>query len=242
MSLTVPPGRLEDRRALLRAFDRLDRRIDQGGEMGGLDGFQRQAVSVVLGKAKEAFDLSREDLKTREKYRTVEKHGPGIGLNLLLARRLCEAGAGFVSLNHSYWDHHGGLVPGCKELCPPMDHAVATFLEDVRARGLEKEILLVITGEFGRTPRIDTLPKDLGRDHWPGLNTLVLAGGGLKMGQVIGASDSKAAYPAARAVSPQDLLATLFKYLDIDLGLKVVNPSGRPVAMVEDGKPIEELW
>jgi uncharacterized protein (DUF1501 family) len=241
MTLTVAPGRLEDRRALLKSFDRLDRRIEQGDLINGLDGFQRQAVSVVLGKAREAFDLSKETPRTRERYKTVEKHGVGIGLNLLLARRLCEAGAGFVSLNHSNWDHHGGLVPGCKELCPPLDHAVSTFLEDVYARGLEKDILLVITGEFGRTPRLDTRSKDLGRDHWPGLNTLVLMGGGLKMGQVIGTSDSKAAYPTARPIRPQDLLATLFEYLGMDQGLKFVNPSGRPVAMIENGKPIEEL-
>src|SRR5262249_26963582 len=167
----------------------------------------------------------------------------GIGLNLLLARRLCEAGCGFVSLNHSNWDHHGGIVAGCKELCPPLDHAVATFIEDVHARGLENDILLVITGEFGRTPRSDEgRYKDPGRDHWPGLNTLVLMGGGLKMGQVIGTSDGKAAYPASRPISPQELMATMFHVLGIDPGVQYVNPSGRPVSMIDDGKPIDELF
>jgi hypothetical protein len=242
MKMHVAPERLEERRRLMKAFDRVNRQIDRSGVMDGMDGFQQQAIDVVLGKAKDAFDLSREDARTREKYKTVDKHGPGIGLNLLLARRLCEAGAGFVSLNHSNWDHHGGLIPGCKELCPPLDHAVATFLEDVRARGLEEQILLVITGEFGRTPRVDTRYKEPGRDHWPGLNTLVLAGGGIKTGQVIGTSDSRAAYPASRPIGPQDLLATLFKVLDIDLGLKYLNAAGRPIAMIDSGKPIEELW
>jgi uncharacterized protein (DUF1501 family) len=241
MRLKVAPDRLADRRALLQAFDQLDRAIDKSGAMKGMDGFQQQAVSVVVGKAKEAFDLSREDIKTREKYRTIEKHGAGIGLNLLLARRLCEAGAGFISLNHSNWDHHGGLIPGCQELCPPLDHAVSTFLQDIQARGLEKDILLVITGEFGRSPRLDARYKEPGRDHWPGLNTLVLAGGGLRMGQVIGTSDSKAAYPTSRPISPQDLLATVFKVLGIDLGVQYANQSGRPISVLENGKPIEEL-
>jgi uncharacterized protein (DUF1501 family) len=242
MSLKIAPERLADRRELLRAFDRVDRALDKSGVMDGIDAFQKQAAAVVVGKAREAFDLSKEDIKTREKYRTIEKHGLGIGLNLLLARRLCEAGCGFVSLNHSNWDHHGGIVPGCKELCPPLDHAVATFIEDVHARGLEKDILLVITGEFGRTPRIDDVRyKEPGRDHWPGLNTLVLMGGGLKMGQVIGTSDGKAAYPASRPISPQDLMATMFHVLGIDPGIQYVNPSGRPVSMIDDGKAIDEL-
>jgi hypothetical protein len=242
MSLKTSLGHLEDRRTLLKSFDRLDRGIDQSGSMRGMDSYQQQAVRVVLGKAKEAFDLSREDVKTREKYRTVEKHGPGIGMNLLLARRLCETGVPFVSLSHSYWDHHGGLKSGLNELTPPLDHAVSAFLDDVEARGLEKDILLVITSEFGRTPRIDTRAMDLGRDHWPGLNTLVFAGGGLRMGQVIGASDERAAYPRVRPIEPLDLMATLFRVLDIDPKIQYPDLSGRPVSLLARGEPIEELF
>jgi len=245
MTLKMDPRRLEERRGLLKALDNVERDIERSGVMNGMDDFQQQAVQVVFGKAREAFDLSREDIKTREKYRTVEESGQGLGLDLLLARRLCEAGAGFVSLNLSGWDHHSGIIPGCKKLCPLLDHAVSVFIEDLYARGLQNDILLVITGEFGRTPRIDNRNNDnagVGRDHWPGLNTLVLAGGGIKPGQVIGESDSRAAYPRSRPIWPQDLMATVFHVLGIDPAVQFVHPSGRPISMIEDGKVIEELF
>ncbi len=238
MALKVTPTRLADRRVLLRSFDTLDRSLDKTDVMQGMDGFQRQAVDVVLGKAKEAFDLSREAAKVRGKY------GPGLGQELLLARRLCEAGAGFVTLNHGYWDHHDGIIPGCEKLCPALDHAVAAFWEDVQDRGLAKDILLILTGDFGRTPRVGNYGnrKSAGRDHWAGLNTLVFMGGGLKIGQVIGESDDRAGYPKAREIWPQDLLATLFRVLGMDLKLQYVHPSGRPISMIENGRPIEELF
>jgi hypothetical protein len=238
MSLKVAPDRLHDRRALLQSFDTLERAIDKSDTMRGLDGFQQQAINVVLGKGKEAFDLTREGAKTREKY------GPGLGQELLLARRLCEAGTGFITLNHGYWDHHDGIIPGCEKLCPELDRAVAAFCDDVEARGLEKDILLIITGEFGRTPRVGNYGnrKSAGRDHWAGLNTLIFLGGGLKMGQVIGESDDRAGYPKTRAIWPQDLLATIFQALGMTQKLQYVHPSGRPISMIENGQPIEELF
>jgi hypothetical protein len=241
MKLTVPTSRLDDRRALLESFDTLNRQIDCSGVMGGLDDFQRQAVEVVLGKAKDAFDLSREPSRVRERYHGVGRHGVGLGDNLLLARRLCEAGCGFISLNLGYWDHHGGLVAGCKDLAPPLDHAVSAFLDDIAQRGLEKDILLIITSEFGRTPRMAD-GGGTGRDHWPGLNTLIFAGGGLKMNQVIGASDNRGGYPSARPISPQDLMATLFRVLGIDPKVQYVDPGGRPTPMLQDGEAIKELF
>jgi len=243
MGLKVTLSRLEDRRHLLKEFDTLQRDLDQSGAMKGMDAFQQQAVDVIFGKAKEAFDLSREDIKTREKFKTIEESGQGIGLDLLLARRLCEAGAGFVSINLSGWDHHSGIIPGCKKLCPLLDHAVSVFVDDLYARGLENDILLIVTGEFGRTPRHDNRSNTgVGRDHWPGLNTLVLAGGGIKPGQVIGESDNHAGYPKSRPISPQDLMATVFHVLGIDPTLQFVHPTGRPISMIEDGKTIEELF
>jgi uncharacterized protein (DUF1501 family) len=236
MALKVPADRLDDRKALLKALDDLDRTIDQAGLMRGMDALQQQALDVVVGGAKQAFDLNRENDRTRERY------GPGLGQHLLLARRLCEAGAGFVTVHHDGWDHHSGLLPGCKKLCPPLDHAVATFLEDVRQRGLDRTILLVITGEFGRSPRIggdvDTAP---GRDHWAGLCTLALAGGGLQMGQVVGESTAKAEMPRSKPLTPQDLMATIFHVLGIDRKIQFTHPSGRPTNMIEDGEPIAEL-
>ena len=239
MSLTLSRERLADRRTLLNAMDRLDRRYDASGVMRGMDSFQEQAVSVILGQAKQAFDLSREEPRLRDQY------GPGLGQELLLARRLCEAGVGFVTINNSTsgeidgWDHHKNIVPSCQLMCPLVDHAVSVFIEDLYARGLDNEVLLIITGEFGRTPRIN---KEAGRDHWAPLNPLVLVGGGLKMGQVIGTSDLKGAYPTSRPITPQDLMATCFHVLGIDPKLQYINPTGQPVSMIYgDGKPIEEL-
>jgi hypothetical protein len=232
MTLKIEPDRLTDRRTLLRKLDRMDRTLDESGIMRGMDGFQQQAVNVILGKAKEAFDLSREDDRTRDKY------GPGLGQELLLARRLCEAGAGFVTLNYGYWDHHGGIVPGCKQLCPPLDHAVSAYIDDVTQRGLENDILLIVMGEFGRTPKINGGP---GRDHWAPLGALAMFGGGLKGGQVVGESDAKAAFVKTRPVTPQDIMATIFHVLGIDLQLQYVHPSGRPMYMIDEGRPIEEL-
>jgi uncharacterized protein (DUF1501 family) len=200
--------------------------------MSSLDSFTQQAVDVLRGKAKEAFDLEQEDQKTRDLY------GGGLGQELLLARRLCEAGAGFVTLNNGYWDHHDGIIPGINKLCPPLDRAVSAYIQDVTARGLMDDILLVITGEFGRTPRISGGP---GRDHWAPINCAVFIGGGLRMGQVVGESDSVAGYPKLRPVSVFDYMATLFHVLGIPRDVQFIDPSGRPRYMIESGKAIEEL-
>lgn len=239
MRLNLPRERLADRLTLLRRLDDLDRSRDGSGVMRAMDDFQEQARGVVLGQARQAFDLSREDSRVRERY------GSGLGQELLLARRLCEAGAGFVTINTSAsgdidgWDHHKDIVPSCQLLCPPVDHAVSVFIEDLIARGLDQDVLLIITGEFGRTPRLNA---NAGRDHWAPLNPLILIGGGLRMGQIIGASDSRAAFPRARPITPQDLMATCFHVLGIDQRLQYAHPTGRPISMIyADGQPIAEL-
>ena len=239
MTLTIPRDRLSDRLTLMRSLDRLERRHDQSSPWRGIDDFQDQALRVITGHARQAFDLTREDPRLRERY------GPGLGQELLLARRLCEAGVGFVTINNSTngdidgWDHHKKIIPSCEFLCPPLDGAVSAFIDDVRERGLDEQVLLIITGEFGRTPRMN---KEAGRDHWAPINPLILAGGGLKMGQVIGASDSHGAYPRERPILPEDLMATCFHVLGIDQDLQYVHPSGRPISMIhQDGKPIKEL-
>jgi uncharacterized protein (DUF1501 family) len=232
LALQVEENRLADRTQLLKSLDRLERRVDQSGMMDGMDQFNQQAMNVVLGRAKEAFDLTKEDARTREKY------GPGLGEELLLARRLCEAGAGFVTLNNGYWDHHGGIIPGLKELCPPLDRVVSAYIDDVTERGLLNDILLIVTGEFGRTPRLNGGP---GRDHWAPTNCIVFIGGGLKMGVVVGETDSKAAYVKSRPVTVQDYMATILHVMGIDRRVQYVDPSGRPRYMVESGEPIGEL-
>ncbi|HEV3204860.1 MAG TPA: DUF1501 domain-containing protein [Gemmataceae bacterium] len=232
MNLQVALDRLADRRSLLKSFDSLDRKIDKTGLMQGLDSFETQAFDLILSRARDVFDVNREDPRTRDRY------GPGLGQQLLMARRLCEAGAGFITLHYGGWDMHGQIVQSMKNLAPQLDHAVAAFVEDCAVRGLDKEILLVITGEFGRTPRIN---GSAGRDHWAPLSTLALSGGGLKMGQVVGESNAKAEVPKTTPITPQDLMATVFHVLGLPHNLHFQDPSGRPTPMIQNGKPIAEL-
>ncbi len=232
MNLRLTLDRLGERRSLLKEFDQVNREIDASGLMHGLDSFEGQAFELILSRARDAFDINREDPRTRDHY------GRGLGEQLLVARRLCEAGVGFVTLNFGGWDMHGQVAMGMKNLGPRVDHAVAAFLEDCASRGLDQDVLLVVTGEFGRTPRVNS---GAGRDHWAPLSTLALAGGGLKMGQVIGESTAKAEIPKSTPVSPQDLMATVFHVLGMPLDLHYTDPTGRPSPMVDGGKVIAEL-
>ncbi len=232
MNLKVALERLQDRKSMLKAFDNFNRQADATGLVQGLDSFEAQAFDLILSRARETFDISREDPRTRDRY------GPGLGQQLLMARRLCEAGVGFVTLQYGGWDMHGQIADSLKRTAPTLDHAVAAFVEDTSSRGLDQDILLVITGEFGRTPRIN---QNAGRDHWAPLSTLALAGGGLKMGQVIGESNAKAEVPKTTPITPQDLMATVFHVLGIPQDLHYRDPSGRPTPMIDGGKPIAEL-
>ncbi len=232
MNLKITLDNLAERRSLLKTFDTLDRNIDRSGLAHGLDDFEKQAFDLVLSRARETFDITREDPRIRDRY------GKGLGEQLLMARRLCEAGVGFVTINHGGWDMHGNIAQEMKRTAVPLDHAVAAFLEDTTNRGVDQDILLVITGEFGRTPRINS---GAGRDHWAPLSTLALAGGGLKMGQVVGESTAKAETPKTTPITPQDLMATVFHVLGVPQDLQYTDPTGRPTKMVDGGKPIAEL-
>jgi len=232
MSLQIERARLDDRRALLHQIDNLNRQVDRGRSMEGLDAFEQQAFNLVLSKSQQAFDLKYED------PRVVERYGKGLGQQMLVARRLCEAGCGFVTVHYGGWDMHGQIKDGMVGRSREMDPAVSALVEDLSQRGLDKQILLVITGEFGRTPKIN---NGAGRDHWAPLSTLAFAGGGLKMGQVVGESADKLDVPKSNPVSPQDMMATIFHVLGIDRKLQFVNPAGRPTYMIEDGEPIAEL-
>ena len=232
MTLGTTLERLNDRRVLLAGLDRLRRDVDASGLMAGVDAFQTQAFDLILGNAAQAFDADREPESVREKY------GKRLGRYLLTARRLCEAGCGFVTINYGGWDMHSRIKRGLDRRAPALDQAVSAFLEDVHERGLTEKILLVITGEFGRTPRVN---RSGGRDHWAPLSTLALAGGGLQMGGTVGESSRKAELPKTSPVSPQDLMATILHVLGIDPKIQFVDQSGRPVYMIEDGQPIREL-
>jgi uncharacterized protein (DUF1501 family) len=233
MNMKVTLDNLADRRSLLQGFDTLNRDVDRSGVMSGLDSFEQQAFDLILSRARETFDINKEDPRTRDRY------GKGLGEQMLMARRLCEAGVGFVTIHHGGWDMHGGIAQAMKTTAPAVDHAVSAFIEDTTARGADEDILLVITGEFGRTPRVN---GGAGRDHWAPLSTLALAGGGLKMGQVVGESNAKAEVPKTTPITPQHLMATVFHVLGIPQELQYKDPSGRPVSMIDGGsKPIAEL-
>jgi hypothetical protein len=224
---------LGDRHELLQSLDRFRRDADQNGLMTGLDAFEEQAFNLLAGSATKAFDLTKEDKPTLDKYGKDQ-----LAQQMLLSRRLVEAGCGFVTLSYGGWDMHSTVERSMKQRAPAVDHAVATFLEDVWYRGLHEKILLVVTGEFGRTPRIN---RNAGRDHWAPLSTLAIAGGGFRMGQAVGESMPKADVPKTKPIRPQDLMATVFHHLGIDLKSQVINQAGRPVYLLEDGQPIAEL-
>lgn len=251
MQLRISQTRLDDRLALHRALDRLNRQVDARGEMRGLDEFEQQALDLVLGKSRAAFDLANEDQRLVERYDTsgyptgITKDRPStLGRQLLLARRLCEASCGFVTIHNPGWDMHGGdtqmnMPDGMRRLGRPVDHAVSAFLEDVAQRGLSEKILLIITGEFGRTPR---LKDNAGRDHWPRLSTLAFAGGGLRMGQVIGRSTAKAEEPQGDPVTPDNLFATVLHVLFDVPSLSVQSDVPRDIAsLLGRIRPIPEL-
>ena len=232
LSLAVPERRVGDRRMLLASLDRLDADVDRSGAMEGMNRFEQQAFNLVLGRAPKAFDLSKENSKT------VAHYGKGLGEQMLRARRLCEAGCGFVMVSYGGWDMHNKIEDRMRERSPDVDRAVAAFVDDVHQRGLSDEILLVVTGEFGRTPKVN---RNAGRDHWAPLSSLALSGGGLRMGQVVGESAPKGDVPKSTPIRPQDLMATVFHVLGIDPKTSFINNAGRPVYMIEEGQPIVEL-
>lgn len=233
LGLNIPTERLSDRKSLLKALDALDRRIDRTGLMEGLDSFEGQAFQLITSKAKETFDLAKETPHTQDRYGRHQ-----LGQWLLLARRLCEAGCGFITMHYGGWDMHSDIGAAMRGIAPPMDQAVSAFIDDLTQRGMLDDVLLVISGEFGRTPRIN---GTAGRDHWAPLSTLAFAGGGLKLGQAFGESSSKVEVPKSTPITPQDVMATILHVCGIDPKLQFKDPSGRPMYLVENGQPIEGI-
>jgi hypothetical protein len=235
----VDLNRLRDRRMLMTAFDTVRRDLDATGAIDALDRVDQQAFDLLLGRtAHDAYDLGLEHPGT------VERYGPGLGQQMLTARRLCEAGTAFVTIEWSGngkrygWDNHRNVFKFLDANLPELDHAVATFVEDVAQRGISKRILLVVMREMGRTPKINA---NAGRDHWPQVMFAVLAGGGLKMGQVVGRSSARAEVAVTRPLGARDLLATIYHVLGIDLSMSFTDASGRPLPLLLSGQPIAEL-
>jgi len=219
--------RFKDRKSLLNALDSKHRVVDREAESFSKIG--NQAYNVILGNAKDAFDLDQEPEAMRQKYGKG-----GIGDQLLLARRLSEFGTKFVTIHYGGWDMHGNIQKSLEGRVPPLDKALSAFVEDIHQRGMNKDTLLVVTGEFGRTK----LNKNAGRDHWPSISTLLLAGGDYNHGQVIGKSD-KSYYPKETPLGPIDIAATMFDHFGIPLDTQRTDSGGRPRYLLEgDGKVI----
>ncbi len=250
LPLGLSQERIHERRTLLKEFDQMRRDLDRSGSMEAMDRYGQQAVELVLGRrAQDAFDLEREPATVRDRY----------GKHLwcqqaLLARRLIEAGVSFVTLDLSYhtasgtWDTHGDNIPpyggiknGLGPLLPLFDHLLTTLVGDLEQRGLLEEVLVIAMGEFGRTPNMGTQGSTDGRNHWPVVMSMALAGGGFRHGQVIGATEKDGGTIRERPVTPGDLAATIYQHMGVPLDGSYPDTTGRPRAIVEHGQPIGEL-
>jgi len=243
--------RMKSRRDLMQQFDKLRSDIDQAGSMSAVDSYSQRAYDMVLGqRVQQAFDLNQESMATRDRY----------GKHLwcqqaLLARRLVEAGSSFVTLDLSYhtasgtWDNHGDNIPpyggiknGLGPLLPLFDHLLTTLVLDLEERGLLDQVLVIAMGEFGRSPMSGTQGSTDGRNHWPVVMSMCLAGGGMNHGQVIGASENDGAEIKHRPVRPGDLAATIYRYMGVPLDTQYIDDKGRPNFAIENGAPIYELF
>jgi len=228
--------RLQDRQSLVRVLDRMRRDADAHGDMTALDRFSAQALELITSReVARAFDIEREHPRVRDKYGRTP-----IGQNCLLARRLVEAGVTYVTcLSGGGWDTHVNNFSELKDVTlPRYDRALAALVSDIHDRGLSGRVLVMAFGEFGRTPRIN---RQAGRDHWPGAMSVLLAGGGLKVGQAVGTTDAHGAYPTSNPYSPHCVLATMYHVLGIDFRRHFQDRSDRPIPVLPEGRPIAEL-
>ena len=239
-------GRLEDRRSLLADFDNLRRDVDGSGVLDTYDRFQHEAYNMVTGaRAIEAFDLSREGDKTRDRY---GRHS--WSQSTLLARRLIEAGSTFVSVHCGGWDHHWNLQSGYHRYLPTIDQMVSALLSDLDERGILEKTLVCLCSEFGRTPKMNDGGNGgpagsmgtPGRDHWGNAMSVLIAGGGVQGGRIVGSTDAKAERPKDRPLSPSDLHATIFHVLGVDQHVSFPDFAGRPTSIIEQGNVISELF
>jgi hypothetical protein len=242
--------RLKERQSLSQQMDRLRRDLDASGSIEALDRYGQQAFDMVAGRrAQEAFDLAREPQRVRDRFGEHDWCQKA-----LLARRLVERGVSFVTLdlsNHSAsgtWDTHGDNIPpyggiwnGLRPLLPVFDHLLTTLVSDLGERGLLDDVLVLAMGEFGRTPQIGTQDSTDGRNHWPVVMSMTLAGGGLRHGQVIGSTERDGGQIASRAVTPGDLAATIYHHMGVPLDATYLDHQQRPVRFIEHGEPIREL-
>jgi hypothetical protein len=249
------PGRLADRRRLRAAFDDLRRFADARGQATALDEFQARAMEIIASdRTRRAFDLGEEPEHVRETYGSKEAkyiYGnepeatvPWPAEKFLLARRLVEAGVSVVTMRVGTWDYHGtssgtgNIFTGLRSQLPLLDRSIHALVTDLHERGLDRDVAVLVWGEFGRTPRVNNVE---GRDHWPEAGFALFAGGGLRTGQVVGETDSQAALPRSRPLGPQDVLGTLYHALGIDPSWTLPGFDGRPLKLLDEGEPIAEL-
>lgn len=255
--LNMPTGvdgvRLGDRRFLRDRFDALRRELDVQGQLDGADQFRALALQMLTRpEAGRAFDLGLESDRLRDRY------GRNIwGQGCLLARRLAEAGTAVTTVyintprdgqEFTNWDDHilNAQRPGhfgqyMRVRLPYLDQALSALIEDIFTRGLDRKIMVVVLGEFGRTPRLSHNAQGTGRDHWPDAMSVLMSGGGLRMGQVVGATNARAEYPTQRPYTPKDILATIYRHLRIDPRRAFLDHTGRPIPILNEGEPIAEL-
>jgi hypothetical protein len=239
-ALTASSNRLESRMGLLQNIDQLRRDVDATHSMEAMDTYQQQAIDLVIGgRARAALDIEKESPQTRERY----GRGPW-GHYALMARRLVEAGVSFVTVDMPHWDDHSNIKEGHGRKVPVMDQAAAALVSDLSERGMLQDTLVVVMGEFGRTPKINEGQPGIpipGRDHWGDAFSVMMAGGGLRAGQVIGATSAKGESPVERPLGPEDILATVYHVMGIDPKQTFNDFSGRPVSILDRGDVIREI-
>jgi uncharacterized protein (DUF1501 family) len=230
----VKPDRFAKRRRLLDVVNNHFRETEKSGALDAMDTFYQRAYSLISSeKARLAFDLNKEDKKTRDTYGRNQA-----GARMLMARRLVEAGVRFVSMTYGAWDHHDKIDANFKRVVPSFDQAYAALINDLEQRGLLDSTLVCLCSEFGRSPKIN---QNAGRDHWPKVFSSVLAGGGVKRGLVYGSSNATASEPENDPVSVEDWATTVYKCLGIDAGKELMAPGGRPIEIVARGRVIRDL-
>ncbi len=243
---TVSSDRLQDRKSLLRGLDNLKREVDATGMLRGMDAFTEAAFGVLTSsKLVDALDLSKEDPKIVERYGDGKPYkfqydgAPTCNDQLLMARRLIEAGVRCVTLSYGRWDSHGDNFGLVRDHGAKLDQCVSALVQDLEDRGMLDDVTVVVWGEFGRTPRIN---PQAGRDHWPQVNSCLMAGGGMRTGQAIGATNRLGEYAKERPVHVQEVVATIYRNMGIDpMTTTLRDPTGRPQFLVDVRDPIHEL-
>jgi hypothetical protein len=236
--LSLPGGiddkRFDRRKDMLATVDDHFRTLEKSDDLDAMDSFYQKAYAMISSKsAREAFNLSAESDATRAAYGKTQAGG-----RMLLARRLVEAGVRFVSTTFGGWDHHANIANGFKRQMPDFDQAFAALINDLEQRKLLDSTLVMVSSEFGRTPKIN---KDAGRDHWPRVFSVVLAGGGIKRGMIYGSSDATGGEPNTDPMSVEDLSATLYHQIGIDPQKRLISPGNRPIDIVRGGKVVKEI-